>query len=196
MRTSKRNRPVPESAALEWDTALGRRIREFRTERGLTLAGLAAQVGVTRSFLSSVERGIAYPSIPNLRSIAAGLEVPVFLLFTGRQSNGIIVRKGERKIIRQPNAPYSYELVSPDVQHRMEMIITRLHPGANPSPRAHEGEECALVLKGRVLLTIGGVDYELGEGDSIYYNSGLPHCARSIGDEEAQVVSAITPPSF
>jgi quercetin dioxygenase-like cupin family protein len=78
----------------------------------------------------------------------------------------------------------------------MEMIITRIQPGASPQPLAHEGEECALVLKGRVMLTIGGIDYELEEGDSIYYNSGLPHCARALDDEEAEVVSAITPPSF
>ena len=188
---------MPETAVpVERDAQLGRRIREFRTERGLTLSGMALRVGVTRSFLSSVERGIAYPSILVLRSIAAALGVPVFLLFTDQQSNGIVVRKRQRKMIRQPNAPYSYELVSPDVQHRMEMIIMRLRPGADPAPLAHDGEECALVLKGHVMLTIGGIDYELNEGDSIYYNSGLPHRARVIGTEEAEVVSAITPPSF
>lgn len=165
-------------------------------ERGLTLAGLAVQVGVTRSFLSSVERGVAYPSILVLRSIAAALKLPVFLLFTGRKSNGIVVRKAERKIVREPNGPYSYELVSPDVQHRLEMIITRVKPGADPKPLAHEGEECALVLRGHVMLTIGGVDYELNEGDSIYYNSGLPHRAKVVGNEEAEIVSAISPPGF
>lgn len=185
-----------EPATVQRDAELGQRIREFRIERGLTLAGLAAQVGVTRSFLSSVERGVAYPSILVLRSIAAALKLPVFLLFTGRKSNGIVVRKAERKIVREPNGPYSYELVSPDVQHRLEMIITRLKPGADPKPLSHEGEECALVLRGHVMLTIGGVDYELNEGDSIYYNSGLPHRARVVGNREAEIVSAISPPSF
>jgi transcriptional regulator with XRE-family HTH domain len=181
---------------IERDDALGRRIREFRTEQGLTLAGLAARVGVTRSFLSSVERGQAYPSILVLRGIAAALEVPVFLLFTGRESNGVVVRRKERRIIRSPTARFSYELLSPDLQHKMEMIITRLEPGAGSAPMAHEGEECALVLRGTVVLTIGGADYELQEGDSIYYNSGLPHNVRVVGDEQAEIVSAITPPSF
>lgn len=185
-----------DAVAVERDAALGRRIRDLRTERGLTAAGLAERIGVTRSFISSVERGIAYPSIMVMRSIAAALEIPVFLLFTGPESNGIVVRKSQRKKIRQPNARYSYELLSPDVQHRMEMLLTRLRPGAAPAPRSHEGEECALVLTGHIMLTIGGVDYELHEGDSIYYNSGLPHSARAIGDQEAEVVSAITPPSF
>lgn len=181
---------------IERDDALGRRIREFRTEQGLTLAGLATRVGVTRSFLSSVERGQAYPSILVLRGIAAALEVPVFLLFTGRESNGVVVRRKERRIIRSPTARFSYELLSPDLQHKMEMIITRLEPGAGSAPMAHEGEECALVLRGTVVLTIGGADYELQEGDSIYYNSGLPHNVRVVGDQPAEIVSAITPPSF
>jgi transcriptional regulator with XRE-family HTH domain len=194
--TAKTKLPPAEAVAVERDSELGRRIHEFRSERRLTLAGLAARVGVTRSFLSSVERGIAYPSIMVLRSIAAALEIPVFLLFTGRDSNGIVVRKQQRKRIRDSNAPYSYELVSPDVQHRMEMIIMRLRPGADPAARAHEGEECVLVLKGKVVITIGGVDYELDEGDSIYYNAGLPHRACVVGNDEAELVSAITPPSF
>ena len=185
-----------EAVSVERDDELGRRIREFRADRGLSLAAVARDVGVTRSFLSSVERGIAYPSILVLRKIAAALEIPVFLLFTGRETNGVVVRRNERKIIRLPSSPYSYELISPDVQHMMEMIITRVKPGADPAPLAHEGEECALVLRGRIVLTIGGVDYELDQGDSIYYNAGLPHKFRAVGDHEAEIVSAITPPTF
>ena len=66
----------PPTTAVERDDQLGRRIRALRTERGHTLTGLAARVGITRSFLSSVERGVAYPSILVLRSIASALEVP------------------------------------------------------------------------------------------------------------------------
>jgi transcriptional regulator with XRE-family HTH domain len=186
----------PRRGPLERDNELGQRIRELRMERSLSLAGLAARVGVTRSFLSSVERGVAYPSILVLRTIAAALEVPVFLLFTGRESSGVVVHRHERKIIKLPSAPVSYELISPDAQHRMEMIITHVRPGAEAPAMSHDGEECALVLRGHVVLTIGGIDYELNEGDSIYYNSGLPHTVRTVGDEEAEIVSAITPPSF
>jgi transcriptional regulator with XRE-family HTH domain len=172
------------SSAVERDDQLGRRIRALRTERGLTLTGLAGRVGITRSFLSSVERGLAYPSLLVHRSIAAALEVPVFL------------RKEARKVIRPPGAPVSYELVSPDVRHKIEMIIVRLRPGLDSSAMAHEGEECALVLSGRVAITVGDVEYELNEGDSIYYDSGLPHKAKALGDKQAEIVSAISPPNF
>jgi transcriptional regulator with XRE-family HTH domain len=132
------------------DDQLGRRIRSLRTERGLTLTGLAAQVGITRSFLSSVERGLAYPSLIVLRTIAAALEVPVFLLFTAPDSNGMVVRRDSRKVIRPPGAPVSYELVSPDLRRKIEMILVRLEPGLDSKAMSHDGEECALVLKGRV----------------------------------------------
>ncbi|MGH2428575.1 MAG: helix-turn-helix domain-containing protein [Candidatus Limnocylindria bacterium] len=197
-RVSGRDAPrrEPKSPPVERDDQLGRRIRTLRTERGLTLTGLAARVGITRSFLSGVERGVAYPSLMVLRSIAAALEVPVFLLFTGPEANGMVVRKDSRKVIRPPGAPVSYELVSPDLRRKIEMIIVRLKPGLDSAAMAHEGEECALVLSGRVMMTVGDVDYELNEGDSIYYDSGLPHKARAVGDEPAEIVSAITPPNF
>jgi transcriptional regulator with XRE-family HTH domain len=187
---------APQTTAVERDDQLGRRIRALRTERGHTLTGLAARVGITRSFLSSVERGVAYPSILVLRTIASALEVPVFLLFTAPESNGIVVRKEARKVIQPPGASMAYELVSPDVRRKIEMIIVRLKPGVDGSAMAHDGEECALVLKGRVVITVGDVDYELNQGDSIYYDSGLPHKARALGDEPAEIVSAITPPNF
>jgi transcriptional regulator with XRE-family HTH domain len=185
-----------QTRTVERDDQLGRRIRALRTERGHTLTGLAARVGITRSFLSSVERGVAYPSILVLRSIAAALEVPVFLLFTAPESNGIVVRKEARKVIQPPGTSLAYELVSPDVRRKIEMIIVRLKPGVDGSAMAHEGEECALVLRGRVVITVGDVDYELNQGDSIYYDSGLPHKARAVGVEPAEIVSAITPPNF
>jgi transcriptional regulator with XRE-family HTH domain len=184
------------TTAIERDDQLGRRIRALRTERGLTLTGLAARVGITRSFLSSVERGVAYPSILVLRSIASALEVPVFLLFTAPESNGLVVRKEARKAIKPPGSPLSYELISPDLRRKIEMIIVHLKPGVDGSAMAHEGEECALVLRGQVVITVGDVDYELNPGDSIYYDSGLPHKARAVGEEEAEIVSAITPPNF
>jgi transcriptional regulator with XRE-family HTH domain len=183
-------------SAVERDDQLGRRIRALRSERGLTLTGLAARVGITRSFLSSVERGVAYPSLLVLRSIAAALEVPVFMRFTAPEANGLVVRRDARKVIRPPGAPASYELVSPDLKRKIEMIIVRLKPGLDSAAMAHQGEECALVLSGRVAITVGDVEYELGEGDSIYYDSGLPHKARALGDEPAEIVTAITPPNF
>jgi transcriptional regulator with XRE-family HTH domain len=182
---------------VERDDELGRRIRQIRTERGLSLAALAAKAGVTRSFVSSVERGIAYPSVLVLREIAAALDVPVFMLFTGGAgSTGIVVRPGDRKRIQSPSSPISYELLSPDLQRKIEMIIMRLEPGSESSSGAHEGEEVSFLLHGHVVVTVGGVEYEMHAGDTIYFTSGLPHKVRSVDKGESLMIAAITPPSF
>jgi transcriptional regulator with XRE-family HTH domain len=183
-------------APVERDDQLGRRIRQIRTDRGLSLAGLASKVGVTRSFVSSVERGIAYPSVLVLREIAAALDVPVFMLFTGAESTGFVVRPGERKRIQPPSSPISYELLSPDLQRKIEMIIMRLEPGSESVSGAHEGEEVSFLLQGHVVVTVGGIEYELHEGDTIYFASGLPHKVRSLDEAESIMIAAITPPSF
>lgn len=186
----------PKRTAVGRDDRLGRRIRELRQEKGLSLSELARTVGVTRSFVSSLERGLAYPSIRVLRQIADAVEVPVFVLFIDADSAGIVVRKEERVSIALPNSPISYQLLSADVHHRMEMILMKLAPGAESAAMSHEGEECFLVLSGKVLFTVGGQEYECDEGDSVYYNSGLPHKLLVLGDKPVEIVSAITPPRF
>jgi transcriptional regulator with XRE-family HTH domain len=180
----------------ERDTSLGLRIRAQRNQLGLSLNEVATRAGITRSFLSSVERGLAYPSIPVLRNIAQALDVLVFQLFLGNERVGIVVRKGERTVIRPPGTKMSYELLSPDLQRTMEMIITKFDAGWDGEPHGHDGEECAFVLSGTIAMTIGDDEYELGEGDSIYYDSGIPHKVRVLGDAPAQVLSAITPPTL
>ena len=181
----------------EGDRVLGERVRELRHGAGLSLQTLAESVGVTRSFLSSVELGHSYPSIPVLRRIAAGLQLPVFMLLQERQNNGIVVRRDERRLLARPESSISYELLSPDVRHQMEVIIMRLEPWAPASPLAsHDGEECAHVLEGHVRVTIAGEAYELHKGDTIYFNCGLPHTSENIGETTAELISAITPPTF
>jgi transcriptional regulator with XRE-family HTH domain len=183
-------------ARLERDGELGSRIRRYRLERGLTLAALAARVGVSRSFLSSVERGIVYPSVLVLRTVAAALDVPVFLFFTAPESNGTVVRPHERKIVRPPGSPIAYELLSPDLQRKIEFIIMRLDPGAESSSLSHDGEECSFLMRGSVVVRVADEDYSMSEGDAIYFNSGLPHNVRSTSEFESVMVAAITPPRF
>lgn len=188
--------PLAPTPKVERDGELGGRIKRYRLERGLTLAAVAEKVGVTRSFLSSVERGVAYPSILVLRAIAVALDVPVFMFFTGPDTNGTVVHADERRIVRPPGSSFGYELLSPDLKRRIEFIIMRLDPDA-VSPRLfHEGEECALVLRGSVVVQVGDEEYPMDEGDSIYFNSGLPHNVRNTAEGESMLVAAITPPRF
>ena len=178
------------------DPELGRRIRELRTGRSLTLESLAGRAGVTRSFLSTVERGRSNPSIAVLRAIAGALDVPVFMLFTDPHTNVTLVRPRDRGRMNPGGSPVSYELLSPDLQRKIEMILMRLLPGAQSAVGMHEGEEAAYLLHGSITVTVGDVDYPMEQEDAIYFNSGLPHFVTSTGTDEAVIVSAVTPPSF
>lgn len=192
--------PSDETEGLHRPTEaeLGRRIRERRLELGLTQSSVADAAGLTKSFVSQIERGYTAPSISTLRGIAKALEVSMFFFFQEDRGNHTVVRSHERASIRNLGANLYYELLTPDLQRNIQMIWLHMEPGQVTSdmPRSHEGEECALVLEGTVEVEVGGVFHVLYAGDSISFDSGLPHRVRNVGPTPATLISAITPPSF
>lgn len=177
---------------------LGERIRKKRQERGLSLSQLALRTDLTASFLSQVERDLAEPSITSLRKIADALNVPIFYFLMDPRDHSPVVRRSERKVLNFPRSHLTFELLSPDLNRQMEVIMARLDPGTSTSemPLPHPGEECVVVLEGKMVITIGEEEYELEQGDSIYYFSGIPHKITSVGQKALVFVSAITPPAF
>ncbi len=96
------------------------------------------------------------------------------------------------------NSNALYELLSHDLNRKIEFLYITIGPGEVSSEGlvSHEGEECGLVLKGELLVKTADGDYELNEGDSIYYESTIPHRYINIGDDVCESVWAMTPPSF
>lgn len=200
----------PSVAALEEEALeLGREIRALRLQAGMTLQSLGRAAGVSQSLISQIERGLASPSITTLRRIAASLNVPIAALFLGsaESSNGgetdklgrrLVVRRRERKGLHVPRSKIVYELLTPDLNRKIEFIWIEYEPGAvtNPAPMSHPGEENAVCLEGAVVVTIDGQEFALNEGDSISFDSGRPHQVENRTDERAVLVSAITPPAF
>lgn len=176
----------------------GQKIREIRRQKRMSLKELAYRIDKTPSFLSQIERGLADPSITSLRKIADALAVPIFYFLMEEEGVSPLVRKAERKKIKFPGYKVTFELLTPDTNRQMEMIQFRLDQGASTSdePLGHQGEECTLVLKGKMSLLIGEVEYHLLAGDSIYYYASVPHKITNVGEEELIFISAITPPSF
>ena len=192
--------------------SLGEGIRKRRKEQGLILAELATACNISPSFLSQIERNQASPSISTLHDIANALGVPLAHFFSvpkqleeiGRETTernvvGVrVVRADQRKILIYPGSGIKNELLSPDLNRAIQMMWTILPPGTEtgPEPLVHEGEECGLVLQGRVKIWAGDDEYILGPGDAIYQDSSIPHHSKNIGDDDVIVVVAITPPSF
>jgi len=173
---------------------LGERIREKRLEVKLSLKEVAEKTGLTRGFLSQVERDLTEPSISSLRKIAQALNVPIFYFLMDKNHHDPVVRKAERKVLKfNSNSDLILELLSPELNRNIQMVIGRLKPGCTDcdEPITHIGEEIILVLEGKMKFQLGeGVHY-LEEGDSIYCCDHIPHRIWSEGDTDLVYVSAV-----
>lgn len=177
---------------------LGEKIRAKRMEKQLTLKDLAQRTGVTQGFLSQVERDLTDPSITSLRRIAHALDVPIFYFLMDEAKSSPVVRKNERQVLKFQNSQLTFELLSPDLNRSLEMMMARLEPGAVTCeiPLTHPGEENILVMQGQMKIQIGEDIHILAEGDSIYYFSSIPHKIWNMGLEDLVFISAMTPPAF
>jgi transcriptional regulator with XRE-family HTH domain len=178
--------------------SIGQRIRTIRTLRGLSSSELARAAGVSRGLISQIELDRANPSIDTLRRVAAALDSPIAAFFEERSQDGVVVRAGERKTLHVPRSGLTYELLTPDLNRQIEFILIELAPGQGGArePFGHPGEESALVLEGELHVWIGDEEHVLRPGDTISFNSGIPHRIDNPGEDTCVLVSAITPPHF
>jgi len=196
------NVDLPPPARARAAASLGGVIRKARRDAGMTLQALADRSDLSISFLSQVERDRLTPSVSALKQIADVLRIPAGALMFGPENRGGaaaigLVRAKSRKRVVFPDSQIAYEMLTPDLRRRMSVFWLKAPPHAESGPVfAHEGEDAVVVLRGRLRVEIGGVWHTLGKGDSLYFNSELPHRWRNDTDAEAEVIWISTPPSF
>ena len=177
---------------------IGTRIKTRRKEMGLSLRDLASKVDLTASFLSQIERDQASPSIDSLRKISQALNVPVFYFLLEQEGPSPVVRRNQRRQLTLPEANITYQLLTPDVNRKMEVILAELDPHDGEVPLVHHQhtEECILVLNGELAVTLGGEVYQLEAGDAIYFDGPMLQRLKARGDKQVSYISVITPPIF
>lgn len=190
---------------------IGEKIKALRLANRITLNELSQKSGVSKSLLSQIERNISIPTVTTLQKIANAFGIPISRMFgenncvaptgsTNRNdtnSGGVmVVRKGRRKKLIMPWGAWQ-EMLCPDLRHKIEFIFLHYPVGAKVEEfYSHEGEECGMVLEGKYKGTIGDQEIILEAGDSIYYDSSIPHRWENVGETEVRAIWAITPPSF
>jgi transcriptional regulator with XRE-family HTH domain len=180
------------------EDSMGARIRKRRLQLDMTLRDLAVASGLTKSFVSQIERDRNSPSIATLRGIAAALDVPMFYFFQSEMAASPVVRRAERRVVTFQKTGVEYELLTPNLQRSIEMLEMRLKPGQHTGtgPLSHDGEECAVVIEGVAEIEVSGIAYRLETGDSIYIGALQPHRSYNPGKKTAVIITAITPPAF
>jgi transcriptional regulator with XRE-family HTH domain len=177
---------------------IGVKIKQQRKKMGLSLRDLAERVDLTASFLSQIERDIASPSIESLRKISQALNVPVFYFLFEQDGPSPVVRKNQRRTMTLPDSSINYQLLTPNAERKLELIIGEIDPQEGEVPLIHyqQTEECIYVLQGQLEVTLGAEVYLLEAGDTIYFEGPMLQKLAARGMEMVRYLSAITPPIF
>lgn len=164
----------------------------------MTIQELARAAGLSAGLISEIERDRVGPSVASLWKIAEGLGVPINYFFRDQTETQCVVRRDRRKKIQIPESKLTYELLCPNLKGKIEFLLVEIEPGECDASEkiSHQGEECGLVLQGKLKVKWGDKEFILEEGDSIYFDSTVPHRYQNIGDTKAVSVWAMTPPSF
>jgi transcriptional regulator with XRE-family HTH domain len=206
MKSPKRRREeggsLEEGERADLAPSIGGVIRRARKQQRLTLQQLAESSELSLSYLSQIERNLLNPSVGTVKRIAVALDLPAGKLMFASESAAsritvAVLRKGQRKTVSFPQSSISYELLTPDLRRRASLLWLTAESGAESgATMTHEGEDVVVVLKGRLDVEVGGTWYELAAGDSIYFNSELPHRWSNRGKVTAEAIWVSAPPSF
>ena len=172
---------------------VGTRVRRLRTDRGLTLTQVARQTGLNVGYLSQVETDKASPSLETLAAIADALAVPLTWLLVEAVPPPKVVRRAERRAWIGPGGVRGEE-VDGGFGRALRIAEVSAPPGARAPLHADAGEEHHLVLEGRVRLRQGEHVVELGPGDYLVWDGGIPHEAEVVGDEPARTLIVTSGP--
>lgn len=174
---------TPEGQAGLSLAELGARIRGERERRGMSADDLARRCRVSRSMVYEIERGRKAPTVLVLDRIATGLGTSIARL-VGGERRGRVVRlaRAEQAVVRDP-AGWERRILSPSLPGvEFEFMRTTLGAGVDAGtfdPHPPGSREYVAVESGELELTVGGVAYLLGAGDSIYYEGDCDHGFRN-----------------
>ncbi len=180
------------------ETRIATNIKNFRLSKGLSLDKLAKLTGLTKGYVSKIEHSEKAPPFSTLLKIAKALRIDMNLLIADdaewpEDMRLCIVRKDERKTVATRGTLYGYHyeaLAYKKLGKNMEPYLI-LPAFEERAVFSHEGEEYMYVLEGTHEFIYGEERYILNEGDSIYFDSIVPHSGRSIGDKRAKVLAVM-----
>ncbi len=180
---------------------ISQRIRQYMDKRGVDIDRLAEGTGLQKDFITTMLNENVYPPLGPLIKIARTLGVRLGTFLDDQETTDpYIVRQAERlskfSVLAEKNKPASlnfFSLGMGKTDRHMEPFFIEVMPesASQKTLSSHEGEEWIAVLKGSIEVIYGKETYVLEEGDSVYYNSVVPHYVSARGGEKAQIHAVI-----
>ena len=181
--------------------SVGEKLRALRLRKKMGLVELGKHSGLSPAMLSKIERGRLVPTLPTLLRIALVFSVGLEHFFNdpAKRPALAVVRKGDRQRFpdRQGEKHPSYWFESldyPAVERRLNSYYVEFEEVPDDRIRRHHhpGAEVLYVIEGRLVLRVGDVDHELAAGDSVYFDSTVPHAYRRHGRKPCAAVVVTT----
>ncbi|WP_300457166.1 cupin domain-containing protein [Desulfobacula sp.] len=180
---------------------ISQRIKYFMEKRHVGIEDLATATGLKKDFIETMLDENVYPPLGPLMKIARTLGVRLGTFLDDQETTDpYIVRNAEKKsqfsVLAEKNKPTSlnfFSLGKGKTDRHMEPFFVEIFPesASQKSLSSHEGEEWIAVIKGSIEIIYGKETHVLNEGDSVYYNSIVPHYVSCLGDEKAQIHAVI-----
>ena len=179
--------------------AIGERLKQIRLRKRLSQRQLARQSGVANATISQIESGKLNPTVSMLKRVLDGIPLRLSEFFSDEPDAPDRVFFRADELTEIADGGVSYLQVGANLHDRAIQFIKECYqPGAGTGKHeiTHEGEECGLVLRGRLQVTVGEQTQILLAGDAYYFKSNQPHSFLNPGNEPCELISACTPPSF
>lgn len=180
---------------------VGQRIKTLMEKQGAGLAEMAERTGLDEAFVKRIRDDNVYPSLGPLLKIARALGVRLGTFLDDHAgADPLVVRKSERKsqlsMLRAKDDPVEtrfYSLGAGKSDRRMEPFFVELFPesGNENKLSSHEGEEFIIAVSGEVSILYGRETHVLQPGDSIYFNSVVPHHVGCHGNGSASIYAVL-----
>lgn len=186
-KTSPKTREATDESPAELSDltpVVGRNLKRFRTDRGLSLESLAKLSGVSRAMLGQIELGHSTPTINVVWKIARAFDMPFSALITEDRGLGTWVqpKNKARVLASSDNVLLSRALFPMDRPRNVEFYELRLAPSGREEAEAHISgtTENLIVAKGRVAIALDGDRRLLEEGDAIFFEADVPHVYENV----------------
>jgi len=189
------------------ENRIGGKLTTLRESLGLSVEDLAERSGCDTSTIEALESGAVAPSLTPLIKLTRALGVRLGTLLDDEAELGpIVTRKGDAEAVsRLRNLETAsdagvlgfFSLASGKASRHMEPFLIDVNPAAPGEHKlsSHEGEEFLYVLDGAIEVEYGKDTHTLAEGDSIYYDSIVPHQVRAAGDAPARIIAVVYAPA-
>lgn len=182
--------------------AIGEKIRTLRLKKSMGLVELGKHTGLSAALLSKLERGKLFPTLPTLLRIALVFSVGLDHFFTDDRRRRIlaVARKKDRVRFPErpgvPDVPYFFECLDyPATDKKLSAFLADFQDIApeKSKPHNHAGIEFLYLVNGTLDLKVGSEQISLDAGDSIYFDSAVPHTYRRIGRRPCEAVIVTLP---